>query len=331
MKLAVVIVSYNTCQLLQNCLASLQSAQRRAALEMEVVVVDNASVDGSAAMVAADFPAVTLLALEENVGFTGGNNRALAHLGFRAEAADRTATPAFVLLLNPDTEIIGDALERLLAVMQADPGVGVCGAHLSYGDGRFQHGAFGFPTLWQILLDLFPLSGVRGMHRLHASRVNGRYPMSLWDGTDAFAVDFVLGAALLVRGAAIHEVGLLDDGYFMYCEEMDWCLRMHQAGWGVVAAPEARILHHEGRSSRQTPWLSFERLWRSRFRFYAKHSDHFPRGYGQCVRGVVYSSLQIRRWLAQRDFARGRVYGDELARELSAYRTVLESCRWRPN
>ena len=329
-RLAIIIVSYNVRDLLRTCLRSVQTAAATAPdLAVDIIVVDNASADDSAGMVARRFPDVHLLALDTNLGFTGGNNLALHLLGFPvAKPAvdlprlDPLPAPDAVLLLNPDTELAPDALARLTATLDEHPRAGVVGAHLTYGDGRFQHGAFHFPTAAQLLIDFFPLTGVRGAHRLHDSRLNGRYPRAQWEGDTAFPVDFVLGAAMLVRAAAIRQVGGLDDGYFMYCEEMDWCLRMHDAGWGILAAPRAHVIHFEGRSSRQTPWTSFERLWRSRFRFYTKHADRFPPGHLQLTRLLVRLSLAVKARQARRRFAHGELDGMALGRELAAYNTV---------
>ncbi len=215
-RLAVVIVNYNVRELLQVCLASVQrsAAQSADKLDVDIIVIDNASHDDSASMVAADFPDVHLIALDDNIGFTGGNNLALSCLGLDTAGAHpvissppHLVTPDHILLLNPDTEIVDDALWRMVEFLEDNPPAGICGAQLTYGDGSFQHGAFQFPSLAQVLLDLFPLPSVRGMHRLHDSGINGRYPASRWQGQEPFEVDFVLGAALMVRAEAIREVG----------------------------------------------------------------------------------------------------------------------------
>ena len=321
MNLAVIVVSYNTCDLLRASLNSVIGAAETGAagLDVDIVVVDNASHDGSAEMVAADFPQVTLLTSGENLGFTAANNLALSHLGFGSNADQ---SPDFVLLLNPDAEVLPDTLDQMLAVFSTNPGAGVCGANLSYGDGAFQHGAFHFPSLFQVALDFFPLAGMRGAHRLHNSGLNGRYSQQLWQGDQPFQVDFVLGAAMMVRGAAIHDVGLLDERFFMYCEEMDWCLRMQEGGWAVYAAPEARVIHHEARSSRQVRWSAYERLWRSRFQFYAKHANRYPPATLAPLRALVRLALGYRTRQAQGRFADGQITGVELSAELDAYRAI---------
>jgi GT2 family glycosyltransferase len=174
----------------------------------------------------------------------------------------------------------------------------------------------------QVALDLFPLHRVPGAHRLYNGGWNGRYAPRLWQGNTPFRVDFVLGATMLVRGAAIQQVGGLDEGFFLYCEEMDWCLRLAEQGWSVWAVPTAQVIHHEAQSSRQVRWSAFERLWRSRFRFYHKHRRHYPPGYLHLVRWLVRGDLAWRRWQAEQRFARGEIDGIALAEELEAYEAV---------
>ena len=331
MHIGIIIVSYNTRALLHNALRSLYAAQLPAGCALRVIVVDNASHDNSAAMVARDFPQAMLIASPTNLGFTGGNNLGLYLLGLKVnppaaalplalEAA--TVPPNYLFLLNPDTEIAPDALLHMIDFMQRTPRAGMCGAHLRYGDGTFQHGAFRFPTLAQSALDFFPLAGVKGAHRLHNSPINGRYAAAHWQGTNPFAVDFVLGAAMFVRAAVVNDIGGLDDAYFMYCEEMDWALRMQQAGWGIYALPTAHVTHYEGQSSRQVRWQAYEQLWRSRFRFYTKHAAHYPRGYRVWLRLLVRAGAWWRSRAARRRFARGAASGTEIARELEAYATI---------
>ncbi|MCC6457011.1 MAG: glycosyltransferase family 2 protein [Caldilineaceae bacterium] len=331
MEIAVVIINYNTRELLRRSLSSLIRAQRPPGCNLTIIVVDNASHDGSDEMVTREFPQVTLVASFTNLGFTGGNNLALYLLGFRVTPptlashlapAPRSTPPDFVLLLNPDAEVAEDAITEWLGWMERLPSAGICGAHLRYGDGSFQHGAFQFPSLAQVTLDFFPLVGLPGTQRLRDSRWNGRYPMVKWQGNAPFPVDFVLGAAMFVRAAAINDIGGLDDGYFMYCEEMDWALRMQEAGWRVYAIPTAHVTHHEGQSSRQVRWDAYERLWRSRFRFYRKHAQRYPAPYRLALRLLVRLGAAWRSRQARQRFATGAATGKEIARELEAYAAI---------
>jgi N-acetylglucosaminyl-diphospho-decaprenol L-rhamnosyltransferase len=259
--LAIVVVSYNVRELLRACLiGAYSSLARTPELDATVLVVDNASVDGSAQMVASEFPQANLIASSDNLGFAGGNNLALRRLGF----GDAEQLPDFVLLLNPDAEPLDDAIGRMASGLRAGPRVGGVGAQLLYPDGSFQHGAFRFPGLWQLWFDLFP---PRPRWLLDSS-LNGRYPRSSYASGRPFPIDFALGAALMVRSEAIQAVGLLDEGYFMYVEEVDWCWRMKRAGWSFYCVPAARVIHHAGASTRQFGSRSYVNLWRSRHRLY---------------------------------------------------------------
>ena len=295
--LAIIVVSYNVRELLRACLeATFASLARAPEIDATVWVIDNASADGSAEMVAAEFPQARLVASRENLGFAGGNNLVLRELGFgdvergagsggadslrTTEYAPRSTPhaprPTLVLLLNPDAEPVDDAIGQMAHFLLAHPEVGGVGAQLRYPDGRFQHGAFRFPGLFQLWFDLFPPRP----RRLLDSRLNGRYPRAAYEGGRPFPIDFALGAALMVRGAAVEAAGLLDEGYFMYAEEVDWCWRMRRAGWPFYCVPSAVVIHHGGASTRQFRSQSFVNLWRSRRRLY----DRF---YGP-----------VRRWLA---------------------------------
>lgn len=332
MKLAILLVSYNTRDLLRTCLRSVFASLHGAAdLDVVVVVVDSASQDGSADMVATEFPQVQLVRCTDNVGFTHGNNLALHTLGFQTLVSTpqspasnpQSGRPHFVLLLNPDTEIVGDALIQMVRFLEITPDAGVCGAHLRYGDGRFQHGAFRFPSLAQVLLDLFPLAELPLLHRLYDSPVNGRFHQILWQGETPFPVDFVLGATMMVRAEAIQRVGGLDEGYFMYCEEMDWCLRIQEAGWQVYALPTAQVVHHEGQSSKQIRWQAYEWLWRSRLRFYRRYPQRYSRVHRWALHFLVWLGMKWRAWRAYRHFLQGKTNGVALAQELATYTAII--------
>ncbi len=328
-RLAVIVVSYNTRNLLRDCLTTLQDSLAREAgwLSAQIIVVDNASVDDSAAMVGREFPQVRLLALERNLGFSGGNNRALALLGLTGAPDSFHALPTsdYVLLLNPDTRIESDAVAQMVRFLQRTPDAAICGAGLRYGDGRFQHGAFAFPGVAQVALDLLPLNRLPWGERIYESRLNGRYPRGQWDTGRPFAVDFVLGAALMARAALFRQIGTLDEGYFMYCEEMDFCLRAGEAGWRVFTLPAAQIVHLEGQSSRQVRWPAFTRLWRSRLRFYRLHRTHFAPGTQAFVRFIVGAAMRISARRALARFARGLSGGSDAGAEIAARKAVLRS------
>ncbi|MBN1977708.1 MAG: glycosyltransferase family 2 protein [Anaerolineae bacterium] len=262
--LAVVIVSWNVRGLLTACLRSLLTDLASTELETEVWVVDNDSSDGTPEMVAEAFPNVHLVASRENLGFVRGNNLALN------EILDRETPPVdYFWLLNPDTEVQSGATAALIAALEANPKAGIVGPKLLYADGSLQHPAFRFPGLVQLLFELFPLPA-----RLYDTRLNGRYPRRLYEGTKPFPIDHPLGASMLVRAEAIADVGLMDEDFFMYCEEIDWCWRMREKGWRALCAPAAHVIHHAGQSSGQVEAASLVNLWKSRAILYARH--HAP-------------------------------------------------------
>jgi GT2 family glycosyltransferase len=235
-------------------------AQANGGLRAAVCVVDNASTDGSVEMLQSQFPRTLCLA-SENLGMGAGNNRGLRAL------QDLVAPSAF-LILNPDTVVRPGALRALLDCLRAHPRAGVVAPKLVNPDGTLQHSGFRFPGLGQAVLDLFPPPGRLGT--LAASPLNGRYPPVLYSGLP-FQVDHTLGAAFLVRAQAIVEVGLFDETFQMYCEEIDWQWRMAHAGWERWIAPGAEIVHYGGQSTTQARAESLKHLWTSRRRLYHRY------------------------------------------------------------
>jgi len=306
--LGLIVVSYNTCELTRGCLESVVAGLEHSRLEGEIYVVDNASRDGSADMVRRSFPMIHLIASEKNLGFAAANNLALRAMGFDGE--NKRDAPAYVMLLNPDTQVLGDALGVLLRFMRDTPQAGMAGASLQYADGRFQHSAFRFPSLAQVFFDFFPVN-----YRFTNSRLNGRYPRSLYERRRPFPIDHPLGAAMMVRGETIRQVGLLDPKFFMYCEEIDWCMRMKAAGWEIYCVPEARIIHHEAQSTRQFRARMFVELWRSRFHLFRKHYGPF---YNRVVRLIVRLGL----WREIQRIYRSDMPSERVEEALRAYEEV---------
>lgn len=278
--LAVVIVSWNVRGLLVTCLRSLFADLEQSDLETQVWVVDNASADGTPEMVTETFPSVRLVASDENLGFVRGNNHALR------EIQNQSPTPKYIWLLNPDTEVLPGATTALLSALKADPQASMVGPKLLYPDGSLQHSAFRFPGLVQLIFDLFPLPA-----RLYETPLNGRYPRRLYESVEPFLIDHPLGASMMVKSAVITDVGLMDEGFFMYCEEIDWCWRMRKAHWHIYCVPAARVIHHAGQSSGQVRVSSFVNLWTSRARLYARHHDPLAR---RLARVLVRAGMQRR-------------------------------------
>ncbi|MCA9984086.1 MAG: glycosyltransferase family 2 protein [Anaerolineales bacterium] len=256
---AIIIVSWNVRRYLSDCLVSVFEELGRARLNGAVWVVDNGSTDGTLDLLHTLYPHVHLIANEENVGFGAANNQGM-------QAANEK-TPRYYFLLNPDTVLRPGALGNLIAFMDERPEAGMAGARLVYGDGRFQHSAFAFPGITQLAFDLFPLPP-----RLYESRWNGRYPRHLYRPEQApFAVDFPLGAAMLVRHDVAMATGGFDESFHMYCEEVDWCWRIWEAGWPIYTVPAAEVVHFGGESTSQVPARSIINLWQSRAQLYRKH------------------------------------------------------------
>ena len=306
MDLAIITVSYNTRELLAACLESALAGLERSGLAGEVWVVDNASADGSAEMVRQRFPAVRLITHGANVGFAAGNNLAL-----RAMGLSREISPRYILFLNPDTRVVDDALGVMVRFLGGRPSAGVAGARLVHGDGSFQHSAFAFPGLAQILLDFFPLH-----HRLLDSRFNGRYPRRLYESGQPFPVGHPLGAALMVRAETLAQVGGFDERFFMYCEEIDLCRRIKAAGWEIDCVPQAEIVHLVAQSTQQARDRMFVALWRSRFLMFEKHESA---AFRWTARRLVRLGLWAEARRAKAAKRRGQISEAQLAERLVAY------------
>ena len=294
------MVSFNTRDLLRRCLTTLYDAAAADGLALEVVVVDNASADESARLVATEFPQAVLVANERNLGFAAASNLGL-----------RRATGRQLLLLNPDTEVRPGALSALLAFLEAEPRAACVGPSLIYPDGSPQHSGFRFPTVTTQFLDLFPLH-----HRLLSSPVNGRFPLGQ---TRPFAIDHPLGACMLLRREALESVGSLDESFFIYVEEVDWCWRAKKAGWHVYCVPGAVVVHHGAQSTRQFAESMFVELYRSRFRMFAKHYSPWRRAAARAVIRLGMARLSLRAaWAARR----GRLSREQWLARRRAYAAV---------
>ena len=279
--LAVVIVTWNNSAVIADALRSLLDDLSDSGLKHEVRVLDCASSDDTVDLIRRGFPEVNLLACEDNVGYARGNNLAIRALGFEAEAPG-PQLPTAVYLLNPDTITRKGATRTLFDLLFAETSTGVVGARLTFADGSFQHSAFMFPDLRQIWAEFFPTPG-----RWLEGSFNGRYPKRQYQAKEPFAVDFTLGATMMLKRDVIVEVGLLDEDFFMYCEEVDWAWRIRRAGWQILCVPRAHVTHIGGGSTSQARPRSLLNLWKSRLTFYDKH---YPRW---------------KRWLARQLIVRG--------------------------
>ncbi|MCS7055499.1 MAG: glycosyltransferase family 2 protein [Thermoflexales bacterium] len=256
--LVVVILNYNTRELLRDCLRSLRA---QAGLRFAVCVVDNASTDGSAEMVAADFPEVLLVRSPVNNGFSAGNNLGLRRFGFPEGGQAR-----YAMLLNPDTVVPPEALRQLVAFADAHPDIGVVGPKLVLTDGSLDKACRrGFPTPEVSFYRLVGLSKL-----FPRSKRFGRYNMTFLDENEQADVDSVVGACMMLRAEVIGRIGLLDEQFFMYGEDLDWCLRAKQAGYRVVYYPQVTVRHVKRAASRASAKARYE-FQRAMWLFYKKH------------------------------------------------------------
>lgn len=304
MDLSIIIVNWNVCELLRRCLASIEA--NRGDLSLEAIVVDNASPDDSVAMVEREFPQVHLIASQENLGYTGGNN-----LGAK-EAQGR-----YLLILNPDTEIVGDALEQMVAYLDEHPTVGAVGPQLRYPDGSVQSSRRRFPRLATAFFEGTPFS----MRWFPDNRFKRAYRMADRPEDEIQSVDWLVGAALMIRREAWQEVGPLDDQFFMYSEELDWCHRCRDAGWEIHYLPQAQVIHHHTGSTRQIGATKWIRAYRSRILYFRKY---FGAGWATAIRLFLLMNFA---WLLCEQAAKwalGRRY-EARRQRMRAYWQVLKS------
>ncbi len=269
--LAVVIVTWNVRALALEALRSLYADLASSDLSADVWVVDSASSDGTVDAIRGAFPQTHIIASTENLGFGRANNLVLREIGF-GQATTKQDLPPAVYLLNPDTITHPGATRSLYDALLNQPTAGLVGAHLAYGDGTFQHSAFGFPGLRQLWVEFFPTPG-----RLIDGSFNGRYPHQAYEGSAPFPVDCVLGATMMLRREVIQQTGMFDEQFFMYCEEIDWAWRIHKAGWQIYCVPSARVTHLGGQSTGLVRPRAVVDLWTSRLRLFDKHYPTWKR------------------------------------------------------
>lgn len=254
--LSVIIVSWNVADLLAACLDSIFS--NVSGLQTEVIVVDSASSDHTVEMVKARFPQVTLLAQAENLGFSRCNNIGLA-----------AARGRHLLLLNPDTEVMGDALGKMAAYLDANQTVGIVGPHTLNTDGSTQSTRRRFPTLATGFFESTWLQAYA------PKQVMNRFYVTDAPDDAVLDVDWVQGSALMARREVYAQIGGLDEGFVMYSEELDWCRRAKDAGWRVVYLGTAQIVHHGGKSSEQVTARKHIHFHESKLRYFRKYHGRF--------------------------------------------------------
>jgi GT2 family glycosyltransferase len=266
--LAIVIVSWNTRDLLYRCIASIKASLRDSSAPYAIIVVDNDSHDGTTHMLRSELPEIELIESAHNLGFAGGNNQALRRLAIRnwqlkANAPDSPQAEA-VLLLNPDTEVVADAIDTMRRYLAAHPDVAVVGPRLRYADGSVQSSRRRLPTPGTFLFESTPLE-----QRVPRNRWVRRYHVADRSDDEEQDVDWLVGAALMVRRDVIERAGLLDAGFHMYSEELEWQRRIGAGSRPnlIVYLPGAEITHYEGKSSEQALAQRYLNFHTSRLRY----------------------------------------------------------------
>lgn len=280
--LSIIIVNYNAEKFLQRCLSSVYAETKK--IPFDVWVVDNNSTDLSVSMVQQNFPQVNLIENKENVGFAKANNQAITNC-----AGD------YILLLNPDTLILRNALEKVVNFMDENPTVGICGCKVLNEDG----------TLQLACRRSIPTPGVAffrltGLSRLFPnSKLMAEYNLTYLDSNKAHEVGAVSGAFLLTRRKVVDNIGKLDQRFFMYGEELDWCLRAKKAGWTVMYYPDVEITHYKGECSKNNSRKAAFEFYRSMYLFYKKH---FAENYNPVINIIVYAGIFLKALTSWRSF-----------------------------
>jgi N-acetylglucosaminyl-diphospho-decaprenol L-rhamnosyltransferase len=309
--LSIVIVTYNSAAVIANCLASIplgsqtSSPQSVAETEtqVETIVVDNGSTDGTPDLIRAKFPWVTLLADHGNLLFAGGNNYGFQH-----------ATAPFILMLNPDTIVHPGALHQLMVFALAHPQAGMVAPHIVNPNGTLQHNTFRFPDLTQAFYGFFerlvPINSIQ----------NGRYPLE--DYIKAREVEHILGAALLFRRELYQQLPGMDEKFGIYFEETDWCYRAHKAGWHLFYTPAATITHLGAHSTGQNPEKSSAQFYKSQAYFYRKNYGLFKYA---LLKLITFVGLSY--WLARSlwGYLRGHLTNEKLRLRLWSYGEILKA------
>ncbi len=285
--LGIVIVNYNVRDLLRDCLAAVYDS--RGEFTFDVCVVDNGSQDGSADMVADEFPHVRLVRAE-NRGYAAGNNLGLREFGFGRDGREPgiagSARPRFALLLNPDTILPPSALADMLQFMEDHPQAGVAGPRLVRADGSLDRACRrSFPTP---KVAAYRLSGLSRL--FPKSPRFGRYNLTHLSPDLTTELDAVVGAFMLIRGEALAQVGLLDEQFFMYAEDLDLCYRIKQHGWQVWYNSAVTVLHYKGQSSRQRSKFANVQFYQTMRLF---HDKHFKEQTSFLMNCLIYAGVGL--------------------------------------
>ena len=273
MDLSIIIVSYNNKKLLKHTIDSIYRTQQN--INFEIVVVDNNSTDGSVDLIKQKYKQVKLIENNNNLGFSKANNKGI-----------NQSKGKYILLLNSDTVVTNNCFEKCVKYMDEHPGIGALGCKVVLPDGKLDPACKrSFPTPEVSFYRMMGLSKL-----FPKSRRFGKYNLTYLDENEIHDVDCLVGAFMMVRREVIDEVGLLDENFFMYGEDIDWCYRIKKAGWKIVYYPEAQIIHYKGGSSdKKNPKLIYE-FYRSMYLFYNKH---YKAKYSFITTLLVYAGIGI--------------------------------------
>jgi GT2 family glycosyltransferase len=282
MTLSIVIVNYNAENLLRGCLESIYTGAN--GTPFDVWVVDNNSRDNSVRMIKSQFPKVKVIENRSNVGFSKANNMVISQS--RSE---------YVLLLNPDTLVIGDAIDRVVKFMNEHPEVGISGCKVLNKNRTLQLACRrSIPTP---KVAFFRLTGLSRL--FPRSKVMAKYNLTYEDPEKTHEVDAVSGAFLMIRKKAVEDIGLLDERFFMYGEELDWCLRAKRAGWAVMYCPSAEIIHYKGESTKYNSRKAALEFYRAMYLF---HKKHFAKDHSPVTNFLIYAGIFFKAFSSWKSF-----------------------------
>lgn len=274
MDLSIVIVNYNTKDLLKQTIESVINNTK--GIEYEIWVVDNSSKDGSVEMVQEEFKDVKLIASKENLGFPKGNNVAI-----------KKATGRYILLLNSDTKVIGDNLQNCVAYMDKHKDIGALGCKVELPDGTLDHACKrGFPTPEASLYYFLKLNKIMKNRKKY-----GAYTAEYLGEDEVGEVDALMGAFMMIPRTVVDKVGMLDEEFFMYGEDIDWCYRIKEAGYKIMYYPKEKIIHFKGSSSKKKKAKTTYEFHRAMILFYRKHYND---KYNIFIKILVYIGVALR-------------------------------------
>jgi len=275
-------VNFNAEKLLVECLDSICAQTKQ--ISFDIWVVDNNSTDTSVTMVRQNFPQVNVIENKENVGFARANNQAI-----------KKCTGDYILLLNPDTIVLQNAIEKTVDFMDKNSTIGICGCKVLNEDGTLQLACR--RSIPNPHVAFFRLSGLSRL--FPNSKIMAQYNLTYLDSSQSHEVDAVSGAFLMIRRKVVDSIGMLDERFFMYGEELDWCLSTKMAGWKVMYYPDAEIIHYKGECSKSNSMNATFEFYRSMYLF---HKKHFAEKYNPVINIIIYAGIFLKAVSSWRSF-----------------------------